>query len=63
LPELDSLFQFEAADHTIVLDLGEVRLVDRDSVRFLTQWEANGVLLDQCPSYIREWMEKERSNT
>jgi hypothetical protein len=62
LPELHNLFQLEA-DHNIVLDLGEVRLVDRETVKFLTQCEADGVKLDHCPAYIREWMEKERNRT
>jgi len=61
LRELRNLFQFEAADHSIVLDLEEVRLVDREAVKFLTQCEADGVRLDQCPAYIREWIEKERN--
>jgi hypothetical protein len=63
LPELHNLFQLEAADRSIVLDLGEVLLVDRETVKFLTQCEANGVRLDHCPGYIREWMEKERNRT
>ena len=61
LPELRTLFQFEAADHIIVLDLEEVLLVDREAVKFLTQCEADGVRLHQCPAYIREWIEKERN--
>jgi hypothetical protein len=63
LPELQNLFELEAVDHSIVLDMGEIRLVDRETVKFLTQCEADGVKLDHCPAYIREWMEKERSRT
>jgi len=62
LPELNHLFEFEAADQSIVLDLAEVRLVDRETVRFLTTCEADGVMLHRCPAYIREWIEKERKN-
>jgi anti-anti-sigma regulatory factor len=61
LPELRNLIQFEAADHSIVLDLEEVRLVDRETVTFLKQCEADGAKLENCPAYIREWMEKERN--
>jgi anti-anti-sigma regulatory factor len=63
LAELQTLLEFEAPVHGIVLDLSEVRLVDRDAVRFLTHCEADGVKLDNCPAYIREWIEKERNRT
>ena len=44
-----------------VLDLSEVTLVDVDVVRFLATCEEAGVGLIECPSYIREWMLRERS--
>jgi len=57
--ELKALF---AADfRTIVLDLQEVRLADRDAVKFLKDCEARGVKLENCPEYVREWMEREKS--
>jgi anti-anti-sigma regulatory factor len=49
----------EGQDHRIVLDLKEVKLVDRDTVRFLAQCEANGIRIENCPAYIREWIERE----
>ena len=57
--ELKALF---AADfRTIVLDLQEVRLADRDAVKFLKDCEARGVKLENCPEYVREWMEREKT--
>ena len=47
----------------IVLDLTEVSLVDRDAVKFLAASEANGILLRNCPGYIREWVARERSRS
>jgi len=44
-----------------VLDLGEVTLVDLGVVRFLITCEDEGIELVQCPSYIREWMIRERA--
>jgi anti-anti-sigma regulatory factor len=44
----------------VVLDLDEVRLVDRAIVRFLVRCEADGVELRNCSRYIREWMDRER---
>ncbi|MGA7578260.1 MAG: STAS domain-containing protein [Desulfobaccales bacterium] len=59
--ELQRLFKAEGQnDHHIVLDLKDVKLVDLDAVRFLTRCEGNGARLENCPAYIREWIEKER---
>ena len=57
--ELQRLFEVERQDHRIVLDLKEVKLVDRDAVRFLARCEANGTQLENCPAYIREWIVRE----
>lgn len=58
--ELQNLVDFAAAKNSVALDLREVRLVDREAVQFLTHCEAEGVQLDNCPAYIREWITKER---
>jgi signal transduction histidine kinase len=42
----------------ITLDLEEVRLVDRETVRFLVKCESEGIQLKNCPSYIRQWIEQ-----
>jgi anti-anti-sigma regulatory factor len=44
----------------VTLDLEDVKLVDRDAVRFLGACEANGIELRQCSQYIREWITKEK---
>ena len=58
--ELRRLFRSEADDHNLVLDLGDVRLVNRDAVKFLEECETNGAKLRNCPAYVREWIAKER---
>jgi len=56
--ELKALF---ATDYrSIVLDLRDVRLADRDAVKFLRDCEAGGMKLENCPAYVREWMEREK---
>ena len=60
--ELQNLVDFAAAKNTVVLDLTEVRLVDREAVQFLARCEAEGVELNNCPAYIREWIEKNKGN-
>ena len=49
---------FDADYRTIVLDLRDVRLADRDAVKFLRDCEAEGMKLENCPAYVREWMER-----
>jgi L-alanine-DL-glutamate epimerase-like enolase superfamily enzyme len=47
-------------DCNIILDLRDVRLADRDAVRFLRGCEADGMTLENCPAYIREWVDREK---
>jgi predicted metal-binding protein len=58
--ELEALLR-GAATKQVVLDLDEVRLVDRQVVKFLVACEASGIRVKNCPPYVREWMET-RSN-
>ena len=57
VPELRELLAGEAEGAQITLDLEEVRLVDREVVKFLAGCEARGIRLRNCPSYVREWIE------
>jgi hypothetical protein len=59
LTDLQKLLKDEAGDHNVALDLKDVKLVNRDMVLFLASCEAKGVKLSNCPRYIREWIEKE----
>ena len=61
LAALRPLLRDEVLDHDFVLDLKEVKLVDREAVRFLAQAEANGATLRNCSAYIREWIVQERN--
>ena len=59
LPDLRQLLEAESAS-SVVLDLTEVRLVDVEVVQFLLRCEVRGIGLVGCPTYIREWMVRER---
>ena len=37
----------------------DVRLADRDAVKFLRDCEADGMKLENCAAYVREWMDRE----
>lgn len=47
---------------SVMIDLSQVKLVDRDAVCFLAACEAEGVQLSQCSPYIREWINRERAS-
>ena len=40
-------------------DDGDLRLANRDAVRFLRACEADGMKLENCPAYIRRWMDRD----
>ena len=56
--ELEELFDGDYRN--IILDLRDLRLADRDAVRFLRGCEADGMKLENCPAYVREWMGREK---
>jgi hypothetical protein len=60
LAELKTQFSSEASGRRVVLDLRELALVDQDAVSFLVRCEADGVRLENCPAYIREWIRRDR---
>jgi hypothetical protein len=62
LSELQKLLKVEsgAKPTPIAFDLGDVKLVDREAIKFLAVCEAHGIVLKNCPSYVREWIETGR---
>jgi hypothetical protein len=58
IAELKALFDRDCRD--IILDLRDLRLAHRDAVRFLRSCEADGMKLENCPAYVREWIDIEK---
>jgi hypothetical protein len=58
--DFEALFSSETGTRQIVLDLKDLTLVDVDAVRFLDSCETNGIELNNCPPYIREWITRVR---
>jgi|SRR6516225_1746976 hypothetical protein len=52
----------EGISQKVVLNLEQVKLVDREAVCFLAVCEDNGTQLNQCSPYIREWIDRERAS-
>ncbi len=59
MAELQELLEIESRANptAIAFDLGDVRLVDREAIKFLATSETHGIMLKDCPSYVREWIE------
>ncbi len=60
LAELQRVFSLERTGRHLVLDLQDVTLIGRDAVKYLARCEARSIELENCPAYIREWIEQER---
>ena len=58
--DLSALLAAEPVGRTLVLDLKDVVLANRDAVRFLRARERGGIALRNCPPYIREWIAREQ---
>jgi anti-anti-sigma regulatory factor len=58
--ELQRLLALES-DRDLALDLADVTIVDREAVKFLAHCEADSIELENCPPYIREWIQRETS--
>ncbi len=61
MEELTKLIKQQPDSLKIALNLKETRLVDRDGIRFLARCEAAGIKLENCPAYVREWMQNEET--
>jgi hypothetical protein len=57
---LQSLIRSEASGRRIALDLRDLTLLSEDGVIFLESCESNGITLENCPPYIREWITRQR---
>jgi anti-anti-sigma regulatory factor len=61
--ELRELLALEAAGQQLVLDLRDLTLVNQDAVEFLAGCESDSIKLENCPAYIREWIERVKGRT
>jgi hypothetical protein len=58
--ELQRLIGLESVGQDITFDLREITMVDREAVKFLERCKAQNIKLENCPAYIREWIQTER---
>jgi len=60
LVELQRLCDDHKEGKHLILDLTDVRLVDRSAIKFLAFCESGGIQLENCPAYIRDWISREQ---
>lgn len=58
--ELQSLLRRESPKRRLLLDLGEVRVVDAEAIEFFARCQEAGIKLRNCPAYVREWIASHR---
>ncbi|HWY53429.1 MAG TPA: hypothetical protein VNZ03_03150 [Terriglobales bacterium] len=61
--ELQQLLALEKAGQHVVMDLRDVTLVNQDAITFLGSCEADSKKLENCPAYVREWVDQARGRT
>jgi hypothetical protein len=60
--ELRTIVCSEDGSHPLVLDLRDVTLVNNDAVEFFSRCEKDGIVLRNCPGFIREWISRRKGN-
>lgn len=53
--------RIQEQDTCAILDLDEVDLIDRESVRFLRDCQDRKIEIRNCAEYIQEWIRRERA--
>lgn len=63
IAELQRLFARETAAVQIALNLRDLTLADANALEFLAGCEAAGMALDDCPGYVRRWIDQLRDRS
>jgi hypothetical protein len=61
IAELERVFGPRSDYRSVIVDLKDLRLVNRAAVKFLARCEADGLRFENCPAYIRKWIRAERA--
>jgi hypothetical protein len=63
IEELRALLDSETTGRQLVLDLADVTLVNHEAIDFLSGCETCGIQVEHCPAYVREWIERVKTDT
>jgi glyoxylase-like metal-dependent hydrolase (beta-lactamase superfamily II) len=53
--------EIDRSETDVAFDLRQVRIVDREAVRFLACCETRGIELLECPAFVRAWIKSEKT--
>jgi hypothetical protein len=62
IKQLQQLFASESPGKQLVLNLKDVTLVNQDAIQFLARCEADSIMLENCPAYIRQWIDQAKGH-
>ena len=60
IEQFQQLLVGETLGRPLMFNLRYVTLVNQDAVAFLAHCEAKGIKLEDCPLYIRNWIDQEK---
>ena len=60
IDQFQQLLVVETPGQPLMFNLQYVTLVNQDAVTFLADCEANGIKLENCPLYTRNWIDREK---
>jgi hypothetical protein len=60
IEQLEELLVVETPGRRLKFDLRDTTLVNQDVIAFFAECETNGILLVNCPLYIRGWIDREK---
>ena len=63
IEQFQQLLIVETPGQPLMFNLRDVTLVNQDAVTFLDRCEANGIKIENCPLYIRNWIDQEKRRT
>jgi hypothetical protein len=58
--ELRNLLSLERFDRVLAFEMSDVTYADPTAICFLVDCEAKGIVLENCPTYLREWIDTEK---
>jgi hypothetical protein len=60
IEQFQQLLAAETPGRPLIFNLRYVTLVNQDAITFLAHCEAKGIKLEDCPLYIRNWIDQEK---
>jgi hypothetical protein len=60
IEQFKQLLVAETPGKPLIFNLRHVTLVNQDAVAFLADCQAKGIKLEDCPLYVRNWIDQQK---